>query len=696
MRIMETKFWTLAAAALLTAGLVALLILHPWAGPAERDPSYAPLEPPEPAQKTENRQGTEMAPEPSNPAPEFPAGLDWLNTDRPISLADLRGKVVLLDFWTYCCINCMHVLEDLARLEEKYRNELAVIGVHSAKFTGEKDSQNIRQAILRYNISHPVVNDADMRIWRSYNVHAWPTLVLIDPAGGIAAVQSGEGIYERFDRMIADLVGRFDAQGKLDRRSLGTVLEQESVGDSLLSFPGKVLADEASGRLFIADSNHNRIVVVSLDDMTVQQIIGSGRPGLNDGAASSATFRNPQGMALDGGTLYVCDTDNHGIRAIDLANREVRTVAGLDPQAAWGAGGGKATETPLNSPWDLELIDGVLYIAMAGSHQLWRLDLKGSTIAPYAGSGREGRVDGPLAVSALAQPSGLTTDGQKLYFADSEVSCIRSADLDLGGKVMTLVGGDLFDFGDVDGVGDRARLQHPLGVVYDNGVLYVADTYNNKIKRLIVDERRIEAFAGSGQAGLVDGEDAMAVAFDEPAGLSVAAGKIYVADTNNQVIRVVDITTRAVSTLKINNARALVDSGFDGAIGSFAGEQVYLPEQTIRPGASVMKVEVDLPAGLKLTPDAPSSVTVLSADEAVLQVDAGEAKLFELGQEAPITAMVGSTTLTVDVSIFYCSEGRESLCYFRQLRLFVPVTVKAGAEQDRILLRPSPAVAAGL
>lgn len=678
MRIMDAKTVVkIAAAVALVAGLTALAVFRPQpSGPVD--------------------DWNEMASEPANAAPEFPQDLTWLNTDRPISLADLRGKIVVLDFWTYCCINCIHVLDDLARLEAKYPEELVVIGVHSAKFLGERDSDNIRQAILRYGISHPVVNDADMRIWRSYNVHAWPTLVIIDPAGSIVATHSGEGIYDLFDQTIARMVDQFDAEGTLDRRSLDIPLERESVGDSLLSFPGKVLADEVSGRLFIADSNHNRIVVVSLADSAVRQVIGSGRAGLNDGPAGEATFNNPQGMALDGETLYVCDTNNHAIRAIDLAGGTVSTIAGVGAQGAWGAGGGRADDTPLNSPWDVVLIDRALYIAMAGPHQLWRLDLEAGTAAPYAGSGREGRVDGPLQQAALAQPSGLTTDGLKLYFADSEVSCIRSADLDLRGGVATLVGGDLFDFGDVDGVGDAARLQHPLGVAYDDGVIYVADTYNNKIRRLIVDERRIEAFVGSGRAGLADGDDPTAAAFDEPAGLSIAAGKLYVADTNNHVIRVVDLAGSAVTTLTISNAETLVSAADAGPDQAFTGQQIYLPARTIRPGARSIALQIDLPADLKLTPGAPSSVTIHSADQAVLHADAAPAALGALWQEVPVTAVAGSTTLTVDVSLFYCTTGRESLCYFTRLRLTVPVTVDGEAEEDKILLRVSPTIAAGL
>src|ERR1051325_6278110 len=285
-------------------------------------------------------------------APDFPAGMEWLNTDRPISMRELRGKVVVLDFWTYCCINCMHIIPDLKRLEHKYANELVVIGVHSAKFTAEKGTENIRQAILRYEIEHPVVNDHDMQIWQEYTVRSWPTVFLIDPAGKVVAYMSGEGVYAQLDGYIANVIETFDAKKMIDRRPLNLKLERQRSPSSVLAFPGKVLADEKSRQLFIADSNHNRIVLLSLDDAAVKSVIGSGQIGFADGNFETASFNHPQGMALDGNTLYVADTENHAIRAVDLTNQTVKTIAGTGEQLQRRITfGGQAKEIPLNSPW---------------------------------------------------------------------------------------------------------------------------------------------------------------------------------------------------------------------------------------------------------------------------------------------------------------------------------------------------------
>ena len=393
-------------------------------------------------------------------APDFPEGLEWINTTRPIRMSELKGKVVLLDFWTYCCINCIHVLPDLKKLEHDFPDELVVVGVHSAKFEGEKVSKNIRQAVDRYEIEHAVVNDHEMKMWKEYGVRAWPTMALIDPAGKVVGLISGEGNYTMLKRFIGEMVQVFEERGEMDRRVLDFQVERTQTDQNRLLFPGKVLADAKSGKLFIADSNHNRIVVVSLEGGAIEAMVGSGQEGLADGDFKTAQFNHPQGMAFDGKILYVADTENHLIREIDFTTGQVRTIAGTGHQARVFNVSGKGLKTGLNSPWDLELHQGVLYIAMAGSHQLWQMDLQSSEVSPYAGSGREARIDGGLLQSALAQPSGWASDGLKLYFADSEISAIRSAELKTAGRVETIVGGDLFDFGDYLVYGTDSDREH--------------------------------------------------------------------------------------------------------------------------------------------------------------------------------------------------------------------------------------------
>lgn len=441
----------------------------------------------------------------------------------------------------------MHIFPQLRKLEKKYANELAVIGVHSAKFPNEKDTDNLFNAVKRYEIKHPVINDVDMQVARAYEFRAWPTLWFIDPEGKLIGKHEGEIPYEAFDDLLGRMIAEFDAAGSMDRTSLGLTPGQSS--DTALFFPGKVVADAAGDRLYVADSNHNRVVVSSLSG-EVKEVIGSGQEGMSDGSFSQALFNHPQGMALVGDILYLADTENHAIRQVDLAAKSVETIAGTGEQGTTREGRRTGLEMDLSSPWDLTFHDGTLYIAMAGIHQLWSMTLSDRMVGPHAGSGRESLTDGPMASATLAQPSGITTDGVKLYFADSETSSIRRADVDPSGRVQTIVGLDLFVFGDADGADHRVRLQHPLGITVFDGTLYITDTYNHKIKRVLPATRSAFTLLGTGEGGYRDGAGDQAL-FSEPSGLSIASGKIYIADTNNHHIRVADLETSEVSTLEL-------------------------------------------------------------------------------------------------------------------------------------------------
>jgi thiol-disulfide isomerase/thioredoxin len=610
-------------------------------------------------------------------APELKGDKGWLNTSEPLSLAALRGKVVLLDFWTYGCINCIHIIPDLKRLEAKYANQLVVIGVHSAKFTNERETENIRRIILRYEIEHPVVNDAEFKIWKSYAVRAWPTQVLIDPAGYIVGSVSGEGNYRAIDQAIAETIEQFRKRGELKEEPLRLSLERAKVGDLPLAFPGKVLADEINNRLFIADSNHNRIVITDLEGKLID-VIGNGRVGLTDGSYEKASFNRPQGMAIGGNLLYVADTENHLIRAIDLKRRNVTTIAGTGEQLFLNIRRGNAKETALNSPWDLALVGQSLYIAMAGQHQIWKLELDKKEVGVFAGSGREARIDGTLLQSAFAQPSGLATDGKRLFVADSESNIIRSIDL-LKGEVKTLIGGDLFEFGDIDGEGDTVRLQHPLGLVLSKGALLIADTYNHKIKRLNPNARTITSLLGTGKPGQKDGSSP---SFYEPGGLSIAKDSLYIADTNNHAIRVVDLKRSKTSTLMIKGLLPPTSEtiySLDTSIEPNTDKDISLPVQQFpiaKDGALV--IDVGLPEGYHLNPFAPNSYSI-KVEKGKEQIELKELSgKVNAKKGFPFTIPLqlrsaGSYQLKVELNIYYCREDNTGTCHIKMLTWYVPV-----------------------
>ncbi len=496
----------------------------------------------------------------------------------PICAADMYCSTSGLFAASIACTCC----RKLKKLEHAFPNELVVVGIHSAKFAGERVTDNIREAVLRYEIEHPVINDAKMAIWSTYGVQSWPTLVLIDPAGDVVWAASGERSFEEIKAVIDRGLPYYRAQGLLKPGPRPTIVDASKQPATALRYPGKILTDEKGGRLFIADSNHNRIVVAKLDGK-FEQVIGSGVIGREDGSFDACSFNHPQGMALVGNSLYVADTENHLLRKVDLAAKRVTTIAGTGEKGgAWAdlvAGGDNPLKrrgvgehrmpktTALSTPSALWLQGDNLYIAMAGMHQIWKMPLDESSIGPYAGNAREDIVDGPLLSgvpydpggSSFAQPSGLSSDGKQLFVADSEGSTVRSVPFDPNGKVETLVGltGTLFDFGDTDGSGRDVRLQHPLDVAWSDGKLYVADTYNNKIKVIDVERRTCRTLAGTGKSGNADAEKGDAAMFNEPAGISVAGGKLFVADTNSHLIRVVELAApNRVTTLKIDGLTA--------------------------------------------------------------------------------------------------------------------------------------------
>ncbi len=416
-------------------------------------------------------------------APDLDRVGTWLGTDRPLLLRGaLKGRVVLLDFWTSGCVNCLHALPVLRAVEERFRGQpFQVVGIHSGKFDAEKEVPAVAEAMARHGIEHPVGTDSDFVLWEQYAIHGWPTSVLVDARGYAVAWFRGE---PELGQLTAWIQAALD-----DGRERGALaqgppeFQRPATPDTgPLAFPGKVLA-LGGGGLAVADSGHHRVLVLDGTGRLVRAI-GWGLEGFADGPPDTAAFRYPQGLAERAGMLYVADTGNHAVRRVDLATGRVETVAGTG-QKAEGAlhPAADARTAALRSPWDVVFVGDTLWIAMAGAHQLWRLDVTTGALSPGAGSGREGLDDGPLAEATFAQPSGLATDGRVLYVADSEASALRRVDPGAG-TVKTLAGEGLFEFGLKDGALGKARFQHPLGLALAGPVLWVADTFNGAVRRV--------------------------------------------------------------------------------------------------------------------------------------------------------------------------------------------------------------------
>jgi hypothetical protein len=466
-------------------------------------------------------------------AAEFPTDLEWVNTDTPPRIADLRGRVTLLWFWSHDAVNCWNLMPDLRRLADKYHDGLSVIGVHCPKYPQQCAGDAVLSAVNRHRLRHVVANDVDFRVWQAYGVSAWPSMALVDAEGRMAALLAGEGRHDEIDARIGQL---------LDEAALHDLRVYEPTPPTLraeprsaLAFPGKLLA--AGKFLYVADSGHHRILECTYAGRVLRSF-GSGNAGYGDGSAAHACFDDPQGLAIWRDGLYVADRGNHSVRRIDLGDGTVETVLGVGRAGRSRPNGTDAArDTALNTPLDLAVIADHLFVAVAGQNQIWQLDLSASTVSVLAGSGELGLIDGIATQARLAQPSGLAAIGRHLLVADAAASAIRWIAVD--GHVETLAGKGLYEFGDATGARADVRLQNPLAVAADaQGTIYVADSYNHSIKLL---NRK------SGDALPLN----TPYRLQEPQGLSLVGNQLWIANTNLHEIACMDLSSRVVRRVPV-------------------------------------------------------------------------------------------------------------------------------------------------
>uniref|UniRef100_A0A8C4DCN4 NHL repeat-containing protein 2 n=1 Tax=Dicentrarchus labrax TaxID=13489 RepID=A0A8C4DCN4_DICLA len=658
--------------------------------------------------------------------PDFQTGLEWLNTEGPLSLnKELAGKVVLLDFFTYCCINCMHILPDLHQLEKKHsvKDGLVVVGVHSAKFPNEKFLDNVRSAVLRYDICHPVVNDSEAHLWHELEVSCWPTLVLLGPRGNLLFSIVGEGHRDRLMLFTDCALRYYGEQGLLKTHAVKIKLYRDSLPTSFLSFPGKVAIDSSEKRLAIADTGHHRILLLSSTGQLLH-VIGGPESGRRDGDLSEASFNSPQGVAIKGDTVYVADTENHLIRKIDLLEGRVSTLAGVGIQGTDKDGGAMGPQQPISSPWDVTLgtaggvEDNVLWIAMAGTHQIWALFLadgklpkgsesKAGACVRWAGSGsEENRNNSYPHKASFAQPSGLALAPEEpwscLYVADSESSTIRTLALK-DGAVKLLVGGErdpmnLFAFGDIDGKGVDAKLQHPLGVAWDpeQSLLYVADSYNHKIKVVDPKTKQCSTLAGTGEAGDTLGPEFNKSCFNEPGGICVGDhGKLlYVADTNNHQVKVLDLASKTVSLVRpVYSVPSKPSGPAKAPTLPKSAARKEMPPVAVSAGQTLtMTIALSLPEGTKLTEEAPSCWALSSeGNEWLLESPVVTGDIVDLSKPFSISTKLPAVikdsnrnpSLTLAVWVYYCMETGNA-CMMKAASFNQPLQISASPGEEEV------------
>jgi thiol-disulfide isomerase/thioredoxin len=604
-------------------------------------------------------------------APEL-TGRGWLNTGgADVRLAGLRGKIVLLDFWTFCCINCLHVIDELRPLEDKYADVLVTVGVHSPKFAHEADRDALTAAVERYAVHHPVLDDPELVTWQQYAVRAWPTLVVVDPEGYVVAHLSGEGHAHMLDRLVADLVAEHEAKGTLHRGDGPYVAPPAA--DTALRFPGKVIA-LPGGSILASDTGHHSLVELAADGETVLRRIGCGQRGLVDGGPDDAAFSEPQGLCLlpdeirsgAGYDVVVADTVNHALRGVRLDTGQVTTLAGSGQPWMQGSG-----TSDLSSPWDVAWLPqdptlraardapggtgksgandlGRIVVAMAGIHQLWAFDVARGDIDVLAGTTNEGLLDGRLADAWFAQPSGLAAASDRLWLVDAETSSLRYV---RDGEVATSIGTGLFDFGHVDGPAAKALLQHPLGVtVLPDGSVAVCDTYNGAVRRYDPSTEQVTTLLtglAEPSAALVDGDHLL----------------------------VVESAAHRLTRLQLPDDALVIDG---------VAQRTHRPTVEVSPGEVELQVVFEAPPGQKLDERyGPATRLVVTATPPGLLRE-GEGRATDLTRRIVLDGHVGDGVLHVAAMAASCDEGDAEFpaCHVHQQDWGVPVRLVDGAPAE--------------
>ena len=596
-------------------------------------------------------------------APEL-IGDTWFGTTNPrLGIADFKGRFLLLDFWTLCCVNCHHVLAELRPVEEKFKDVLTVVGVHSPKFEYEKLPESVAAAIDRHEIHHPVLNDPNMTTWQSYGVRAWPTLVLVDPKGEIIATYSGEGHAHALDALLEKLVPEYEASGDLVR---GAGLYEAPAPSSLaLKQPGKIVSIPAAYRpllggaeLLVSNSGaHNLVGLTTTNLLDPVVTIGVGVRGSSDGDFTSASFAEPYGAVFlegdlasnVGAHLLVADTANHLIRAINLETKKVFTIAGTGSQ--WMQADpttGPALEINMSTPWDIEVLENELLIAMAGEHRIWKYDFQTRTLGIFAGTTNEGLVDGNLSDAWFAQPSALSqskvTPG-KIWIIDAETSALRSAQ---NGKISSQIGKGLFDFGHVDGPADQALLQHPLGLIeLPDGNLLIADTYNRAIRKYSPSTNSVSTIARD---------------LSEPSDLEL------VETADGPKLAIVEAAANRITLLPIE-AEALVQGN---------AMRTARPALAVMAGELTIDVTFGAPPGQKLDDRyGPSTYLVVSSTPKELLLE-GAGNSSELTRKIVLNPEITEGVLHVAAKGASCDESEQGAqCHIHQQDWGIPIKVSA-------------------
>ena len=593
--------------------------------------------------------------------PKDNAKAHWINVERPLTSDDLKDRVILLNFWTYDCVACMHVLPQIKELEKELGNKLTVISIHSGKFDNQKDFNAITKATLRHDITHTVIDDSSLKIWNAFGAKAWPTLVLIDPRGNIKKTYVGEKETANITDDVKKLTNKF--RYELNRNALPILLEKNKIAKRVLNYPTKIeytknfpIKAHNAPAFFIANSGQNNILVVSLSGEIILQI-GSGKSGFRDGNFENAEFSMPEGMLYDAGKLYVADSGNHSIRLVNFKEQTVTTIVGTGQKGeAISGNSAEAKDVELASPTDLEFYPSANHIAIAnsGTNQILQYSLVKQEISVLAGSGDEGISDGKYPQNSLAQPSDLVVYNSKLYFVDSETSALRVLEKD--GEIKTLIGKGLFNFGYKNGNKNQALMQHPLALTADDTGIYIVDSFNHAIRKYDISSGEMSTVIG-GVKGDSLGSSAN-TKFDEPEGIISILDRFYVVDSNNNRIVIISRGKLSSELLDVLPPLQLPKEGFLQYLPNlYKADEVKVADQNVA-------LKINLKKGWKINDLGPSFINLL---EMVSDEEANLIATFDwnmiANNELKLPILDSSKNYMLQGVIYYCENKKNALCY---------------------------------
>lgn len=580
----------------------------------------------------------------------------WINVSRPLEISDIKGKVILLDFWTYSCVNCFHILPDIKKLEQEYGNKLLVIGVHSGKFTNEKDFEFIKKAVLKFDLDYPVIDDSSMALYNHFKIDAYPTLVLLTPKGSIKKIYRGDEEARDLVKEVGDLIDKYRYQ--INRTPLPIMLERNKIAKRVLNYPTKIEYSEnfsyksyKGPALFIANSGQNNILAISMVGEIIAEI-GSNKSDYVDGDFESAAFRNPMGLLFKNNKLYVADSQNHAIREVDFVSQKVSTILGNGVRGKIISQTVDAKEVMLSSPVDIESFTSkdLMLIANSGSNQILQYNFVDNKISVIAGNGEEGIKDGKYPDNSLAQPSDMVVYNQKVYFVDAKSSALRVIDTDR--HVKTLIGKSLTDFGHKNGDKAEALMQNPLGITANSNGIFIADSFNNVIRKY--SNGKIQDFIG-GQKGEQLGSK---TEFDEPNGIILIKDKFYIVDSNNN--RIVTVNTKKLNSglLDVMPKLQLPKEGF----------LQYLPNlykaEPIEVASKDSSIKIDLKDDWKINDLGPSFINLL---EMISDKEAHLIATFDWNmiknEELKLPKLEEGKKYMLQGTIYYCEKKLNALCY---------------------------------